>query len=682
MADEQQAIDFLTNTAKDAAKGLAEESEVYRIAENIVEDNKALFGTVNTILNKELGISFDVGKDKEIGFMLNPEKKKAELGFKMKFDGGGVLQGYQDKGFVSKVTLEAEKNKTISQVLDEMVKEIPTQKATYNTAKKQFETIFKEIFPDTKFSLIKVKDISWDDTAKFLQIADKKGYGEGTLKTFGSMYKYVPDSTNHYANISSNPVVFKKLYTKKLTMAGTPMPVWDEAAEQSYKNLLEWLDEEGTFRGKSRRIEYKGLSPKHIGTVNGSINRLAKIQLLTGLRTIDIVRLRPEDISKDGFIRYLSAKGAARAQPLPVSDEVIKLLNEQLAAVGGKNGVKDFGGRLFGKKSGTQAGLGTIEEQAKAYEGAWNRQINNAIRDKRLSISIKNEATGKTERLKLKYARKYHAAKLASMGQSKYANQILGWAEGTEEGIKSSKMLDKVYAKTKGQQLVVDLADETNELNKLKTITNRKQIKIAETTGYKFTTTPKVSDLTIDKQIKDITKKDISVETKAPPGKGEIIEDSKIIVEDKPQKVDVKKQQIDVKKTLKEGDGVFTKATIAKYLKKFGPIIKGVGWLTGGLTVTQLLNELSGRKLLAEETIESPVGPIQTTLSGEAKSLVGLTTDAIYPEGHPKEGQVIHSVREYEQMQGLGLESETPEAFIRTPEKKGLDVTVPLEYGG
>ena len=79
MSDEQKAIDFLTNTAKDAAKGLAEESEVYRIAENIVDDNKYLFGTVNAILNKELGISFDVGKDKEVGFMLNPEEKKAQL---------------------------------------------------------------------------------------------------------------------------------------------------------------------------------------------------------------------------------------------------------------------------------------------------------------------------------------------------------------------------------------------------------------------------------------------------------------------------------------------------------------------------------------------------------------------------------------------------------------------------
>ena len=72
--DKQKAINFLTNTAKDAAKGLAEESEVYRIAENIVDDNKYLFGTVNAILNKELGVSFDVGENKEIGFTVSPEK--------------------------------------------------------------------------------------------------------------------------------------------------------------------------------------------------------------------------------------------------------------------------------------------------------------------------------------------------------------------------------------------------------------------------------------------------------------------------------------------------------------------------------------------------------------------------------------------------------------------------------
>ena len=98
MADEQKAIDFLTNAAKDAAKGLAEESEVYRIAKNIVDDNKYLFGTVNTILNKELGVSFDVGKNKEIGFTATPDR--TNVGFKMKFDEGGTLQKYQSQGFV------------------------------------------------------------------------------------------------------------------------------------------------------------------------------------------------------------------------------------------------------------------------------------------------------------------------------------------------------------------------------------------------------------------------------------------------------------------------------------------------------------------------------------------------------------------------------------------------------
>ena len=51
--DEKKAIEFLKTTAKNAAKGLAEESEVYRVAENIVNDNKYLFGTVNTIFNKD-----------------------------------------------------------------------------------------------------------------------------------------------------------------------------------------------------------------------------------------------------------------------------------------------------------------------------------------------------------------------------------------------------------------------------------------------------------------------------------------------------------------------------------------------------------------------------------------------------------------------------------------------------
>ena len=40
-----------------------------------------------------------------------------------------------------------------------------------------------------------------------------------------------------------------QLYTKNLTMKRTPVPIWDEAAEQSYKNLLEWIDEEEIRNG-------------------------------------------------------------------------------------------------------------------------------------------------------------------------------------------------------------------------------------------------------------------------------------------------------------------------------------------------------------------------------------------------------------------------------------------------
>ena len=94
MADDtKKALDFLEDTAKNAAKGLTEESEVYRIAENIVDNNKALFGTVNAIVNKELGGSISLGENKELGFMIKPEERKAQLGFKMSFQAGDVVTG-------------------------------------------------------------------------------------------------------------------------------------------------------------------------------------------------------------------------------------------------------------------------------------------------------------------------------------------------------------------------------------------------------------------------------------------------------------------------------------------------------------------------------------------------------------------------------------------------------------
>jgi len=566
-----------------------------------------------------------------------------------KFDEGGVLQGYQDKGFVSKVTLEAEKSKTISQALDKMLTAMPTQKETYTIARKQMEVIFREVYPDIAKVLkegenildkIQLRNVSWNDTAKFLQIADKKNYGEGTLKTLGSMYKYVPDSTNHYSKIFKDKVLFNQLYTKKLTMKGTPVPIWDEAAEQSYKNLLEWIDDERTIsskKTKSRRIEYKGLNPNHIGTVKGSINRLAKIQLLTGLRTIDIVRLRPEDISQDGFIRYLSAKGAAKGQPLPISDEALKLLNEQLAAVNKVEG-------------------GSIEKIAKAYEGAWNGQINRAIKNKRLNINIKT-ATGGEERLLIKYARKYHASKLKQIGfgSAADANKILGWSDDTTEGAaKTSKMLDEVYAKTTGEKLVVNLQDTETGHQRLKNIVNKKQIKIAETTGYKFTTTP-----VIDKQKKLAVDQDIVQDQKS-KSLGQQVDELKkpvVTVSGTGATVNVSKEDTEkvkskernwIEKT-KSTRKVLSKAALLSILSK---ITKAAGLIIPAEPI-QAISQVAGGEEGILPTTESRniLGFIPPTITKEAEAWTDIFGIPTYPEGHEKEGQHILSTKEYEQMQ-------------------------------
>ena len=69
----------------------------------------------------------------------------------------------------------------------------------------------------------------------------------------------------------------------------------------------------------------------------------------------------------------------------------------------------------------------------------------------------------------------------------------------------------------------------------------------------------------------------------------------------------------------------------------------------------------------------------------EAEAISELFGIPTYPEGHPKEGQHILSTSDYEEIYGYNPwegKSEKEQMNELMPEKKGLDVTVPLEYGG
>ena len=68
-ADEKKALDDLQNLIIDSAKGKAEEFKVYQKAENIVKEHPVLATTVKTLIDKEISADFDIGENKQIGFM-------------------------------------------------------------------------------------------------------------------------------------------------------------------------------------------------------------------------------------------------------------------------------------------------------------------------------------------------------------------------------------------------------------------------------------------------------------------------------------------------------------------------------------------------------------------------------------------------------------------------------------
>ena len=109
---------------------------------------------------------------------------------KVNFDEGGVLQGYADEGFVS-LTEEFE-TMTIDKALEKLAKKESAQakKGIYRTAEKQLKVVFKEIFPDIVFDKILLKNISVDDTAKFLHLMDKNNFGEKSINTFSALFKH------------------------------------------------------------------------------------------------------------------------------------------------------------------------------------------------------------------------------------------------------------------------------------------------------------------------------------------------------------------------------------------------------------------------------------------------------------------------------------------------------------
>ena len=625
--DEKKAIDFLKTTAKNAAKGLAEESEVYRVAENIINDNKYLFGTVNSILNKELGVSFDVGKDKQIGFMASPDK--ASLGFKMSFDSGGKI-GFAEAGMVEELA-----EMTVGGAFDRMVK-VGTEgsQADYRSGRNMTQKILKEIFPDVDNVMnIKMKDLTLTDAENFIKKADELKIGKNVIEKFRYAFtvsgRSPKSGMNLITTIQDTPGRMDELYTRGTQVVGTPLQNFGEK-DEVIKNVDNWINTK--------------MNPAFKGTVEGSNVRLAKIVSETGLRPVDIIRLRPTDIDfENGFIRYMSAKGAA-GKNLPVTDEVLNLFKQQWNAVGTDN-ISKHGGRLFGRINSKNT-IVSAAQDAKDYESNWSKQFRKAF--KKNELKIFDDATKSNRAFRLYDYRSYHAAKLIEANQSGLANDIMGWKSSKDTKI-DSKMLQTVYGQTADRQLKVVMSEESI---KLKNAVNAKQKIIYDNIG-KTSTAKIIPDTKIDKQVQEAIP-----DQKSKPLGQQVDELKKpvVTVSGTGATVDISKEGTEKVKSKKRNWSEKTKGT-RKVLSKAAllSILSKIGKTAGLIAPTepiQALNEAIGGEEGILPTTESGniLGFIPPTTTKETESWTELFGIPTYPEGHEKAGQHIHSIKDYEEL--------------------------------
>ena len=340
--DKQKAINTLQNLILDSAKGKAEDFEVYQKAEDIVKKYPALTASIDALITGEIGASFGIGENKEIGFSVNPEEKKAQLGFKMSFDTGDTVK---KSGFITPEILEQAKKtevpreqRTISQAIDRKIKtlenskKLPQAKARTIeksiTLVKSYRAKLEQIIDINK---IKMSDINNEAAIKSIMDAagekfnlDKKG--------FDTFAKIVSALMGSHAGTGHTWALFRggsdaldiKLsdWTEGYEPARPLKATKSEfnTAAQSLDSIPDWK------KGKLAKLP------------PGTAKRFAKIVALTGIRPEHLAGLSIEDLSQldDGIVTYDDIKGIGkRKKPVTIlyhiNEAGKRLLKHQLA---------------------------------------------------------------------------------------------------------------------------------------------------------------------------------------------------------------------------------------------------------------------------------------------------------------------------------------------------------------
>ena len=457
--EEKKALDSIQNLLASEAK----ESTVYKKAEQVIEKHPILSTTVDYLIRGELGGSIDIGKDKKLGFSVNPEKERASIGFKMKFSEAGIVD-FKNIALLSKDKVD---NVNLLEFLDYQIKNTTGETRSnlrmmkeklFGVSELKEKGILSTAFPDKDITIFTLGDLNNRenigkivDTAKTHQEYKRRTGAPGArgknLVTWARDAKGIYHAgamKNFFATLQSQ--VLAKTY-------GTA----NEASVLKTINKGKWFAsnvlEGATFVSKpdltNKAIIHQALTnvaaaPDMVKLPNGNItlNRdkiFTQLRLTTGIRVQDLMRLHKDDI-KNGFVTITSLKSRSNTYETinrPISESTEKLLLKLANNPAGERGflfVNNFEKTVQGEVK--------IANAASNYSAAGNN-VMNATDNIDKGIRIKDK--GVERRLYNKDFRKYIAtlAKKRLKADSELRKAIMG--QVGEVGERGMAVIDKYY---------------------------------------------------------------------------------------------------------------------------------------------------------------------------------------------------------------------------------------------
>ena len=636
MADEQLALNSLQDLAKDAAKGLVEDTEVYKKAEDVVEKYPRLSATVSGVIEAlatgEISTSFDVGKDKEIGFILNPEEKRAQLGFKMKFDDGGFIKGYQEGEVV---------DKTVLSVLED----------------------YRDSFEDTelgKKNKTKVNSV--------IKKVKEAGYANADIKkvsTTKGINEFLSQKAIYSSKQSVRGTIQSVLGTASKNYSADLGAFWEQAKKAKnieLDKLVKTVHPNESYFGKLKRttfnLENIGNVYKHINKISDKEARLFTIiKSFTGIRSQELARMTLDNISLKSA--ELTSIGGLKGGPgvteiigknytiPPIVQEAIRELQDDAIARGDTN--------LFTKSSNKLSSTATTDINKYLTEDLFEIKDGKKVKVKFNMKMFRNAILGAAEDLE------YPESAIKDLGGHTKASDITkGYSRTTVfPQIKTDRLnyitnLQNKFLEAAGFESPKQfgIGSQLKYINKLESALDLTTVPKIESTVAQ--TQPSIEKLKAESGTLGETLEEIKLQQRK--GLEEIQKSVQKTAQPKTTKVNRLLDRINKwKQGLKSALVVGGAGVTAEILTKSKPAIAATKVIAGAIPAfdpMQALNEAFGGKEGVLPTTKSGniLGFIPPTSSKESESWKDLLNIPTYPEGHPKEGQAIHSVKDYEKL--------------------------------